>query len=172
MKKIFTILSVVLIVIGMTACGGKDNENKITLVKHWTGEKTSVKFDVVGNVMSPSEFAEYLQNSVFSAQYAQYLTYVKKLEDCEISDFTFKSDGTYEVILSVSQKPKTLIGSWIQVNNRVTIFLDLSQAFDIQEAGDWELEIRNLTLDNLNLYGELEVVEGTIKVLFDFYGKH
>ena len=172
MKKISTLLFGALLIVCMVSCNSNGDDNKITLARHWTGDKTELRFDVLGNVMTPEEFANYLNNSVLlKKQYEDYIPYIEQLSEFEITDFTFNKDNTYEIIMKNYRTTKTLTGDWMQVNDKVTIFIDLSQAFEIQDSGNWDLDILELTLKNLHLSGKLDVVDGTIAIRVDFYGK-
>lgn len=155
------------ILLCLVACNKKDEPQDInsqTLAKHWVGDSTDVMFDVNGNVMTPDSFSNYLDDHKMIASLVgeKYLPYIKSVSEVKITDLVLNRDYTYDLTVKNSKSTKNASGTWVEVNDVLTLNLNLKDVLDIEREGAMDFTVEKLTKNNIELSGKLELLTADV----------
>ncbi len=166
MKKIFILLTLAVMVC-MVSCKGKEEPvdvNAKSLAKHWVGDTTMVNFKVDQTVMTPAEFAQYLDShrSIALMIGEKYLPYITQISSLQITDIILNSDYTYSMTAKAAKSTKMAEGNWIEMNNVLTFHVDLKNILDIDREGDLDMLVEKLTKNEIELSGFVPVLDASV----------
>jgi len=170
MKKIFLFCTLA-VMMCMVSCKGKNEPvdvNAKSLAKHWVGDATEVNFYIENEsgktVMTPDEFATYLDEHKTLALMLgeRYLPYIKQMSTLEITDITLKPDFTYSMTAKSGKSTKTAEGTWVELNDVLTIHVSLKDILGIEREGDMDMTVDKLTKTEIELSGIVPVLDADI----------